>query len=398
MGDNTENEVKMEEPRIKRESPVRDLGVSTPKPSVSAQSESSTPPASPTVETNGVNTDSRKRSIPDNDGRATSTEPQLKRQKTSEPREDTPTPVSQQVTVPAASTASNMEGTPGPAVVHDPMDLDEAPSQSAFASWGDMITAVPYTGHLFADEPTELLERSVALALNHVGFDGATKEALSAFCSQASAFAERFLSYITESMLASRRSQPIPLDYEYAMRRQGFTSKHLRPHLKPPVPKSRTQLSFELMEAEAEEYNTAPELLGNELSGENDKLTKPFVPKNFPAFPSKHTYKATGVLPDRETDPRRIREKATEAARQGEEALRRLVSIGKGGDSKDVRKAITKNAEKKYKHELWEKAMAEFEANGQPDSAKADQEGFKKGILINCERRYGRKPVSRAGA
>jgi transcription initiation factor TFIID subunit 8 len=37
---------------------------------------------------------------------------------------------------------------------------------------------------LFDDDPRRLLSRSVALVLQHVGFDGATKEALEAFCAE----------------------------------------------------------------------------------------------------------------------------------------------------------------------------------------------------------------------
>lgn len=54
-------------------------------------------------------------------------------------------------------------------------------------SWDDLITAVPYTKPLFAEEPQYLLQRSAALILNHVGFDGASKEALESICAQASA-------------------------------------------------------------------------------------------------------------------------------------------------------------------------------------------------------------------
>lgn len=38
--------------------------------------------------------------------------------------------------------------------------------------------------HLFDDDPHQLLQRSVALVLNHVGFTGATPEALEALCSE----------------------------------------------------------------------------------------------------------------------------------------------------------------------------------------------------------------------
>jgi transcription initiation factor TFIID subunit 8 len=197
-------------------------------------------------------------------------------------------------------------------------------------------------------------------------------------------------------MLSSRRAKPIPLDYEYALRRHGLTDRLLRPHLKPPVPRSNTQLTFELQEAEEHDVRVVPELLGKELSGASDKLTKPFIPKKFPAFPSKHTYKATEVVPERETDPRKIREKATEAARHGEEALRRLVGVGKVGDQKGVRKALIKSPAKRLKHELWDKAMEDLKVtNAQNGAAKTEQDVTEQGILIDAGRKYGRQPTSR---
>lgn len=45
------------------------------------------------------------------------------------------------------------------------------------------ITKSPF----FDDDPRQLLQRSVALALQHVGFDGATKEALEAMCAEVEA-------------------------------------------------------------------------------------------------------------------------------------------------------------------------------------------------------------------
>lgn len=209
--------------------------------------------------------------------------------------------------------------------------------------------------------------------------------------------ADKFLSYVTESMLSCRRAQPIPLDYEYALRRHGLTDSLLRPHLKPPVSRSKTQLVFEAQEPEIQDVQTVPELLGQELSGAVDKLTKPFIPKQFPAFPSKHTYKATEVMPDRETDPRKIREKATEASRHGEEALRRLVGVGKVGDQKGVRKSLLKNPAKKHRHELWDLAMQDLKLNTvQTAAAKSELDGSERGILIDAGRKYGRQSTTRA--
>ena len=47
------------------------------------------------------------------------------------------------------------------------------------------IAAVPYNEPLFDDQPAHLLKRSIAVALSHVGFDSASKEAMDAFCSEA---------------------------------------------------------------------------------------------------------------------------------------------------------------------------------------------------------------------
>lgn len=197
-------------------------------------------------------------------------------------------------------------------------------------------------------------------------------------------------------MLSSRRGQPIPLDYEYALRRHGLTDRLLRPHLKPPVPRSKTQLVFELPEPEVQDFRVVPELLGTELSGASDKLTKPFIPKQFPAFPSKHTYKTTEVMPERETDPRKIREKATESARHGEEALRRLVGVGKLGDRKGVKKTLIKSPTKRHRHMLWDMAMEDLAINSaQNSTAKPEQDGTEKGILIDAGRKYGRQSTSR---
>ncbi len=37
---------------------------------------------------------------------------------------------------------------------------------------------------MFDDDPRQLLERSIALACNHVGFEAASKEAMEAFCAE----------------------------------------------------------------------------------------------------------------------------------------------------------------------------------------------------------------------
>ncbi len=54
------------------------------------------------------------------------------------------------------------------------------------ASDGDMdLDTLVKTTPKFDDDPHRLLLRSIALALEHVGFEGASPEALEAFCAEA---------------------------------------------------------------------------------------------------------------------------------------------------------------------------------------------------------------------
>jgi transcription initiation factor TFIID subunit 8 len=198
-------------------------------------------------------------------------------------------------------------------------------------------------------------------------------------------------------MFSSRRAQTTPLDFEYALRREGLTASLLKPHLKPPVPESKTQLRFDLPEPEELPYQPPAALLGVELSGAPEKDTKKYIPKKFPTFPSTHTFKSTEVKPAREADPRKIREQATEAARHGEEALRRLVKVGKAADHKGARRVSEKSEKHKQRHDLWEKTMNELvlgkmnTLSSKLDGGDAEQ----KSVIINAGKEYGRKPVAR---
>ena len=101
-----------------------------------------------------------KRSSSDRDDDADEAMTAAKRQRTTSPALDIPQQAPQQVAA-------------------------EAEPRSPLPTVDDRITAVPYTEPLFDDEPTRLLKRSIAIALSHVGFDSASKEAMDAFCSEA---------------------------------------------------------------------------------------------------------------------------------------------------------------------------------------------------------------------
>ena len=133
----------------------------------------------------------------------------------------------------------------------------------------------------------------------------------------------RFTSYVRQSMLASRRIQPIPQDFELALKKHHLSPDELLPFLKP-LPNVEPTPTLLQSPPPAEDAFKAVSFLGSQLSGEDDRARSAHIPKHFPEFPSKHTYHYTPVFTERELDPRKIRERATEDGRHGEEALRKL--------------------------------------------------------------------------
>ncbi|RAH63663.1 hypothetical protein BO85DRAFT_455624 [Aspergillus piperis CBS 112811] len=168
-----------------------------------------------------------------------------------------------------------------------------------------------------------VLNRSIGQYLQECGFDIADPAALDAFRRVTEEYLLRFASYVRQAMLSSRRIQPIPQDFEYALKRQSVPVSDLLPHVKrqPNIEPIPTLLPSPPPEEDS--FKTLPSL-GPQLSGEDDRAHNAHIPKHFPDFPSKHTYRHTPVFTEREQDPRVIRERATEDGRHGEEALRKL--------------------------------------------------------------------------
>lgn len=132
-----------------------------------------------------------------------------------------------------------------------------------------------------------------------------------------------FVSYVHQSMLSSRRIQPIPQDFEHALTRNHLSPDDLLPFLKSPSTIKPTPTLLPSPPPEEDSFKGIS-FLGPQLSGEDDRARSAHIPKHFPEFPSKHTYRHTPVFTERESDPRKIRERATEDGRHGEEALRKL--------------------------------------------------------------------------
>lgn len=191
-------------------------------------------------------------------------------------------------------------------------------------------------------------------------------------------------------MLLGRRHETHPLDFEYALSKFLIPTASIEPHLKPPVAPPKAQELPEPLPEERLNRDSLRKLLGEELNGDSEKNVTTYIPKHFPSFPSKHTYKWTEKESARETDPRKIREEAAKGARQAEEALRRLVKISKAGREKDVKRMAEKDPKSKLRHELWEKTMESLNTRKRHAAANQDDD---RSMIVNSESRYFRKPA-----
>ena len=217
-------------------------------------------------------------------------------------------------------------------------------------------------------------------------------------------------------MLHCRRTQLIPHDFLQSLHEHGLSLRALLPHLDPPVnpTKSQYSLSFESQSAEQQQQVSAVNFF---LNNNSQAGTRSYIPKDFPAFPSEHTYKATPDVPVRAHDPRQVRERATEEGRLGEAALRRLVSSG--ADESLTASAQNPRAEKSMRAKrdrAWKEAMEAVDAK--PDLGEATSPSLQNwqhntkeardglplrsrayvSTEVNADKKYWRKPVLPATA
>lgn len=224
-----------------------------------------------------------------------------------------------------------------------------------------------------------------------------------------------YLADVRQSMLSCRRTQAIPQDFLQALHTHQLSLSSLLPHLDPPVDPSRTQfpLQMEIAQDNGEQHLR---FLGSLLNADPDENLRAYVPKHFPELPSKHTYKATPEYAKHDQDPRKVREKATEEGRLGEEALRRLVCAGAGKSAQESQTGRKTQSARAVRDLVWMETMQAV-TQETPDGMDIEMEvGVSKekikegdhqpmaslgygrlGPAVNAEKRYWRKPVFQRG-
>ncbi len=209
-----------------------------------------------------------------------------------------------------------------------------------------------------------------------------------------------------------RRSQPIPQDFLQSLHTHQLSLRSLVPHLKPPVPPRKSQYSLQSDGSDEDGWPKDPDILSSLLSeGDNHKMTK-YIPKHFPALPSMHTYQATAEFIQREEDPRKIRERATEEGRLGEEALRKLATHAHTTPIEATKDEITRPSAKEKRKRLWLETMeavtkehsegvkpeAAYSMTGNGNATDAEMlKQTRRGIItsaVNADKKYWRKPVT----
>lgn len=271
----------------------------------------------------------------------------------------------------------------------------------------------------FNEQHRMQLRRSITLALDHVGFDSASEEALESFTHMT----ETYLSSLAEDIKlianSARRTQPIPTDFDTSLKRHNLDYNQLNKHRKPPISQERIKATYTtemFLDGETMDLPTLDEA----LSGKTDKDAKPYIPESFPDFPSIHTYSYTPTdvesvtvlasnvdtdgsakrsTPDWRGDSKKIREAAALQAKQAEEALRRLVRASKQASLKDMRSTAEKNPVSKVRYNQWEEAMKELlqeqgRASGRDDAVR--EEVADHSMVVNAQKKYHRREIPRA--
>lgn len=239
------------------------------------------------------------------------------------------------------------------------------------------------------------IQRSIAMVLNHDGFESATPEAMESFTQLVESYLTHIIHDTKWFSLNARRDAPVPTDYEKMLKRNNIAVSSLKPHLRHPIPANQTKPTYSDQVITLDDEMVTLPLLGPELSGQSDKDRLQHVPKSFPEFPSMHTYKFTPQEDISARDSQKTREQAARTAQQGEDALRRLVRASKLRKQKEVKSLVEKDEQGKERFRLWENTMKKFMGlDGQRDKP-GQGEIADHSMIVNSDAAFSRREPSK---
>lgn len=180
------------------------------------------------------------------------------------------------------------------------------------------------------------LLRSITAALSMAGFDSVKPTALEMFRSHAEEYMLELLHYVRTAMHGSRRTRPSATDFEMALSLMPNSSStsYLTSQVKLSIPE---EISCPAMSLRGPPPTSPPDLSGL-LQPLVEKRPRAYIPAHFPILPPRHAWMSTPVYSERERDPRKMREKATEEGMMAEQALRKLATAAKAGALKAERR------------------------------------------------------------
>ncbi|PHH67388.1 hypothetical protein CDD81_158 [Ophiocordyceps australis] len=246
------------------------------------------------------------------------------------------------------------------------------------------------------------LQRSLALALKHVGFDTATPLAMDSFTNMVEEYMQHMVQELKAFSLTARREHPTPVDFGLTLNYFNLSTWTLRPHLKNPIP--RSQLAPRYVEIplpdKAQEATAVLPLLTPHLSGKAEKEAQAYIPSFLPDFPSRHTYRFTPAENTSARDSKKVREEAARTAQHGEDALRGLVRASKVRKRKEVKSLVERDSQGRERFRLWESCMRRFTSDcgdrgESSDRAAKHVEITEQSMIVNAQATFSRKEVPR---
>lgn len=169
-----------------------------------------------------------------------------------------------------------------------------------------------------------------------------------------------------------------------------------------PIEKNRLIPEFVDIQVDGDGLLRPLPTLGDDLSGRAQKEDKGYIPSQFPEFPSRHTFVSTPREEDgSRRDVKRANEGASNAAKQGEDALRGLLRASKIRQQKEVRSQVQHHDTSKERYRLWEQAMEKMMKGQGADEAATDMPMADQiadaSMIVNSSSEYMRRENVRKG-